>query len=487
VDISGMRISKLTLTPTNMTKGVTINNCTTGLLMSGGGRTGQSVGSVTFIDSTIRNTQVAFVTAHDSTSSPPTGGSLILENVSLINVPVAVQGPTGTVLPGGTLIIAGWGQGHKYIPTGPTNFMASTTPFPRPASLLAQGKFYARSKPQYELLPVLSFVSVRTGGAKGDGITDDTKILNQILASAAGSNLVIFFDAGTYKVTSTIFIPVGSRIVGESFSVIMGAGPFFSNIKSPQPVVSVGLAGQTGVVEWSDMIVSTQGATAGAILIQWNLASSATSPSGMWDVHTRIGGFAGSDLQLAQCPTTPTVPGAINQRCIAAFMSMYVAPAASGLYLENNWFWTADHDIDDPSLRQITIYSGRGFYSASSVGTIWMWGTSVEHHSLYQYQFVNTRNVYAGQIQTETAYWQPNPNASAVFPVQTQYNDPNFATSCVGVSGNCASGWGLRVVTSQNILIYGAGLYSFFNNYSTCKNSPLSSQHMNIANETSLL
>jgi glucan 1,3-beta-glucosidase len=30
-----------------------------------------------------------------------------------------------------------------------------------------------------------------------------------------------------------------------------------------------------------------------------------------------------------------------------------------------------------------------------------------------------------------------------------------------------ADGWGLRIVDSDSISIYGAGLYSFFNNYST--------------------
>ena len=30
------------------------------------------------------------------------------------------------------------------------------------------------------------------------------------------------------------------------------------------------------------------------------------------------------------------------------------------------------------------------------------YGTAVEHHALYQYQFANTQNIYMGQIQTET-------------------------------------------------------------------------------------
>ena len=148
----------------------------------------------------------------------------------------------------------------------------------------------------------------------------------------------------------------------------MSSGSYFSNMNSPQPVVRVGNAGATGQVQWSDMIVSTQGAQAGAILIEWNLNTSGT-PSGMWDVHTRIGGFVGSNLQYAQCPSSAT---SVNNNCIGAFMSMHVTSGAAGLYLENNWFWTADHDIDDPGNRQLTIYSGRGLLIESTAGTIWL-------------------------------------------------------------------------------------------------------------------
>jgi hypothetical protein len=42
-------------------------------------------------------------------------------------------------------------------------------------------------------------------------------------------------------------------------------------------------------------------------------------------------------------------------------------------------------------------------------------GTSVEHNVLYEYQFVSTKNVYMGQIQTETAY------AAASLPRVFQY------------------------------------------------------------------
>jgi len=58
----------------------------------------------------------------------------------------------------------------------------------------------------------------------------------------------------------------------------MSSGNFFSDMSHPQPVVSVGLPGERGSIEWSDMIVSTQGKQARATLIEGKLASG--TPSG---------------------------------------------------------------------------------------------------------------------------------------------------------------------------------------------------------------
>lgn len=241
----------------------------------------------------------------------------------------------------------------------------------------------------------------------------------------------------------------------------MSSGPFFANISSPQPVIQVGTPGSTGRVEWSDMIVSTQGAQPGALLIQWNLASPAANPSGMWDVHTRIGGFTGSTLSYANCPATPGSTTIVSA-CIAAYASMHVTATATGLYAENVWLWLADHDLDDPQLRQLTLHAGRGLLVESVAGPVWLVGTAVEHHAKYQYQLRNAANVWAGQVQTESAYYQPNPGAGAVFPANASMGDPVFAAAG-------ESGWGVRVVGSTGIRVSGAGLYSFFKDYSTGK------------------
>ncbi|KAK6594091.1 glucan -beta-glucosidase [Botrytis cinerea] len=414
-----------------------------GIDISAGGSSAQNVGSVILIDSSITNTPIGIITAYTSNATPDTAGSLILENLVLNNVPKAVALSGGsTILAGtsGSTTIAGWGQGRQYVPSGHSDFQGTITPNSRPASLLSGNKYYTQSKPQYSGLSVSSFTSARTNGAVGDGTTDDTVALQRGINNAASAGNVFFIDAGTYKVTSTITIPPGSRIVGESYSTILSSGNFFNNINSPQPVVRVGTAGQTGHVEWSDCLVSTQGQQAGATLIEWNLANSGSTPSGMWDVHTRIGGFTGSNLQVAQCEKNPAT-ATVNTNCIAAYMGMHITAGASGLYMENSWIWTADHDFDDQALRQLDIYAGRGLYIESTAGQIWLWGTGVEHFTLYQYQFANTKNIFAGFLQTETPYYQPQPLSPTPFSVVPSLNDPNFSTSCAGYAGNCAAAW----------------------------------------------
>lgn len=292
-------------------QGISIDNCGTGIDVSAEVNNFHAVGSITFIDSTITNTPVGILTAQDA--SAPSGSvpfpGIILENVHLSNVGTAVQGSYDSILAGssGQMTISGWGQGNSYTPNGPTKFQGPIKPVERPASLLSgSGAYYARSKPLYEGLASSQFVSARSAGAKGDGRTDDTATLQAAITSSASSGKVLFVDSGTYIVTSTIHIPNGAKIVGESYPIIMSKGSYFADMNSPQPVIQVGKAGESGNVEWSNMLISVQGAQAGAILIEWNLASPGSAPSGMWDVHARIGGTIGSQLQVgrgpSQCP-----------------------------------------------------------------------------------------------------------------------------------------------------------------------------------------
>src|SRR5271168_5219953 len=53
-------------------QGISINNCQKGIDISAGGTSGQTVGSIILVDSSITNTPIGIVTAYTSTSSPAT-------------------------------------------------------------------------------------------------------------------------------------------------------------------------------------------------------------------------------------------------------------------------------------------------------------------------------------------------------------------------------------------------------------------------------
>ncbi|KAJ3762988.1 exo-beta-1,3-glucanase [Lentinula raphanica] len=443
-------------------QGVTINNCQVGFDLTTGGlsESDQTVGAEAIIDAVVSNTPI-FVRSSVA-SNGKLAGSVVINNAQLTNVPTAVGVVGGaTVLAGGTTTIASWGQGNVYKGTnGSPTFTQGTIPAPNKASSLldSAGHIFGKMHPQYADYAVSQFVSVKDNGAKGDGHTDDTAALNAIFAQFAGCK-IIFFDAGTYIVTQTLTIPAGTQIVGEAWSVIAGSGSAFQDINNPKPVVQVGAANSQGIMEISDIIFTTVGPTPGAIVVEWNVKQPAgqNGGAGMWDSHIRLGGAAGTNLEASQCPSSGSGG---TTACFAAFLALHLTTGSTA-YLEvcDEFPYERDHDLDGDGVSQLELFSGRGILSESA-GPVWMIGTGnfqAEHHALYQYSLVNAQNHYMGLIQTETPYYQPTPAVPTPFSVDSAFSDPTtFAGS---------SAWALHVTTSSNILVFGAGLYSFFQSF----------------------
>ncbi len=395
-------------------KSLSINNCGVGIDMANGG-SNQLVGSVLVIDSTFSNTPKAIVTSFGSGSTPSSGGTLVIDNCDFTSSQTAVASNTGATILNGGGVVASWAQGNAYssapinaphvknmtrrAPAG--NRIQGSLPAPtKPGVLLgAAGRVFERSKPQYENLPASAFVSVKSAGARGDGVADDTAAI-QAVFDRASSGQVVYFDHGAYRITSTVRVPANIKITGEIWPLIMASGGAFSDQNRPTPVFQVGQPGDNGAVEISDLIFETQGAAPGAILVEWNI-NGGQGANGMWDVHFRIGGSAGTNLQSNTCAKNPTAIQPANPACEGAFLLLHVTKQAS-IYLENNWFWVADHELDLADHSQINIFNGRGVLVESSNGPVWMYGTSSEHSTLYNYQISNAANVYMALIQTET-------------------------------------------------------------------------------------
>jgi len=218
-------------------------------------------------------------------------------------------------------------------------------------------------------------------------------------------------------------------------------------------VFQAGTAGSQGVFEVTDMIFSTAGPAPGAIMVEWNVhdPSGQQGAAGMWDTHLRLGGAVGTNMQSGQCPS-----GSENAACQAAFLGIHLTSGSSA-YIEGTWVWTADHDLDSSSSPQTSVFTGRGILSQSA-GPVWLIGTSSEHSALYQYNLAGAQNHWIGFAQTETPYYQPVPTAPAPFSTNSAYDDPTFSSSI-----NTA--WGMYIQSSQNIVLFGAGFYNFFQNY----------------------
>ncbi|TFY80464.1 hypothetical protein EWM64_g3546 [Hericium alpestre] len=436
-------------------QGVTINNCQVGFDLATGGKNESNQGSeaINVIDATVTNTPIFVRTS--AASNGQLFGSLVLNNIKLDNVPTGVVTGGMTVLNGGTTTINTWVQGNVYTGTNSAGKFTQATiaNIPKANVLLdGSGKVFGRGRPTYADYAVSQIVSVKSEDAKGDGNTDDTAALQ-----AYSGCKIIYFDAGTYIVSSTLTIPAGTQITGEAWSNIMGSGGNFQNVNSPQPVVKVGDTGSTGVLEISGILFTTRAPAQGAIVIEWNVHDPAgqQGAAGVWDALVRIGGAVGTNIQTAQCPSSNANTG--NNNCFGAFMGVHLTSGSSA-YLEGLWVWLADHDVDGPS--QLTAYSGRGILSESQ-GPVWMVGTAAEHHVFYQYGLIGAANHYMGLIQTETPYYQPSPAPPTPFTPNPTYNDPSF-------NGENAA-WALYVQNSKGIVVFGGGLYSFFQAYDqTC-------------------
>lgn len=397
-------------------KDIEINDCGVGLDMTQGGDI-PAMGSVIMLDSTMRNTQFGVVTTFSGKSTPASAGTLILDNVDFINTDPAVSYPNGTVLASGNRKIDSYMQGRVYSAFestyeennltcyGPAarsaRIQQETGKAPKPQILLdARNRFYLRSKPQYEGVPVEKFKSAMDFGCSGDGVTDQTDCVQRFLNSIKRDEIA-YFDHGSYIIRDTIECPINIKIVGEFWAIIMVENsPAFDDMDNPRVAFRVGKPGEVGEVEITDMLFETRGQTRGAIIMEWNLAATAPGTAGMWDTHFRLGGTNGTFLQSNNCAKRPgRAHGA--DKCWVAFMILHITKQAS-LFMSNNWGWVADHEMDLDDHNQIDIYNGRGLL-VESEGPVWIYGSSFEHSMLYNYNFANAKNLFIGVIQSETA------------------------------------------------------------------------------------
>ncbi|KAL1839257.1 hypothetical protein VTJ49DRAFT_1694 [Mycothermus thermophilus] len=354
----------------------------------------------------------------------------------------------------------------------------------RPSALVPTGKYLTLPAPNYATNPISSFLNIKdpsqNGGhtVLGDGTGDDGPALNAILQLAAQQNRIAYFPFGKYRVSSTLHVPPGSRIVGEGWSTIIAQGAFFQDPSNPKPVLQVGEPGEVGVAHISDMRITVGEVLPGAILVQFHMAGAQPGDVAMWNTLTTVGGTRGAQ------PLTDTCRDAANQ-CRAAFLGLHFAKTSSA-YVENVWNWVADHiteDFDGGS----NFAAGRGALVEATRGT-WIHGLGSEHWWLYQLNFRRAENVVVTMLQSETNYDQGDNNPMllpAPWEVDEEgWGDPTFE-HCGGEDRRCRMGYANYFNGGRDVRSYASASWAFFSGpgYQPCAGEYQCQRHMHFVKE----
>lgn len=370
-----------------------------------------------------------------------------------------------------------WGNVTPGQYTSGTNL--TTSP---PDALLSGGKFFTRAQPTYAEYASDQIVNVKAVSGhpvKGDGSTNDVDSLNAILADNAANCKISYFPYGVYHVEDTLKIPVGSRIMGEAWAVISGAGDAFKDSSNPKPVVQVGQKGDVGVIEIQDIRFSVAEVLPGAIIVEVNAAGTNPGEVAMWNTMVTVGGTAETSIK-DDCDNQDT------SKCMAAYLMLHLTDSSSA-YIENYWGWTADHNLDGGSSYTV-ISTGRGVLVEATKGT-WLTGTGSEHNWLYNYNFHAAQNVFAGMLQTESPYMQGNgatQTAPAPWTAESAYGDPDFSW-CGGGDQKCRTSLATNADGGKDVLLYNSAAWAFFNgqwtgDYTTQCDGSCQTNMMRVAN-----
>jgi glucan 1,3-beta-glucosidase len=434
---------------TSLLQKVTFDTCGLGVDLTNGG-----AGNMVLLDSQSINSGVS-VKFTESSTQGNRNNQVVIQNFKRDNNNPIAQNSNGETKLAAQASVDTWIWGNA-VPGGFQYGTSYTTP--RSDALLASdGSFFTSDAPTYAGYAADQIINVKAVDGypvKGDGATDDSPSLNAILQMAANQCKIAYFPYGVYVVKSTLFVPANSRIVGEAWAVISGAGNAFKNVNSPTPIVKVGNAGDVGVAHISDMRFSITEPLPGAIIVQVNIAGAAPGDVGIWNTQVTMGGTAETTIRNT-CTNQDT------SSCMAAFLAVHLTSSSSA-YIQNIWVWTADHNLDGGSGYTV-ISTGRGILVESTKAT-WLVGTGSEHNWLYNYNFNSAQNVFAGLMQTESPYNQGSGAtllAPAPWVANSQYGDPDFSW-CSGGDGKCRTALGQNVNGGSELFLYNTAAWAFF-------------------------
>jgi hypothetical protein len=231
------------------------------------------------------------------------------------------------------------------------------------------------------LPPESEWVNLRSLGAKGDGITDDTAAIRKAIAD----HRVFYIPMGRYKVTDTIRLRPDTVLIALHPSMTMfeipDGTPAFQGPGTPVPLLEAPQGGHNIV---SGLGLYTNGINSRAVAALWM----AGADSLMDDV--RFLGGHGTDApdgtRINPYNNTHTADPDINRRWDAQYPSLWVAKGGGGTFAD---IWT-------PS-----TFAQAGMYISDTDTPGHVYELSSEHHVRNEVKLVRVKNWEIDALQTE--------------------------------------------------------------------------------------
>ena len=238
------------------------------------------------------------------------------------------------------------------------------------------------------LPPMNTWVNVRSFGATGDGLTDDTAALRKAIAE----HKTLYFPIGQYRVTDTIELQADSVLIGLHPSVtrifLVDETPAFQGPGGPKPLLEAPKGGSNII---TGIGLYTNGINSRAVALKW--MSGADS---MVDDVRFLGGHG--TVNPGDTPeqnrkiwtqiynNTNTADADVRRRWDGQYPSLWVTDGGGGTFLN---LWT-------PS-----TFAQAGLYVINTATSGRVYGLSSEHHVRNEVVLDRVSNWQIYALQTE--------------------------------------------------------------------------------------
>jgi sugar lactone lactonase YvrE len=289
------------------------------------------------------------------------------------------------------------------------------------------------------LPPSDTWVNVRSLGANGDGVTDDTAAFRKAIAN----HRTIYLPSGYYVISDTLVLQPETVLIGlhplATQVDLLDRTEAFQGVGPPKPMIEAPKGGRNVLI---GIGVYTNGINPRAVAIKWM----AGEDSMMNDVRL-LGGHGTNNLDGTRANpynNNRTADPDVNRRWDGQYPSLWVTEGGGGTFFD---VWTPSSFAQAGMLVSDTSTEGRVYQMSS------------EHHVRYEVQLRNVSNWRIYALQTEEERGEGGFALPLEIDGSSDITIANFHLYRV-ISSYQPFPWAVKVTNSKNIRFRNFHCYS---------------------------